>query len=411
MGKGGRGSASEATADDEFFVHIHGKKIDCRKWSRSHPGGSKALRIFKDRDATEQFDMYHSPAAIKTLELMSKSAPDATAAESAVSTSVLGVGFEALRQRLVAEGCFEPNYPDEAFKLVLTLGPGFLGARLLHSGMPALGALLIGFSFYLCGWTAHDYLHHGVIKGSSKRMVHWNNACGHALGMWQGYSVGWWRARHNTHHLVTNEDGNDPDIKTAPLLIYVRNNPAIAATLNAVQRWQQYYYVPLMSILDAYWRFESLQYLAARPITKTWPDWCMMGVHYAVLLWVFSGQMAWLPFMTLCRGFMTGIVVFATHYGEDILDGGNHGMTLVEQTALTSRNITGGHVMNVLTGYISLQTEHHLFPMMPTANLDKAQPLVRAFFKEYGLLYRESNLVECVKYNIKALEFSHLLQH
>ena len=52
MGKGGRGSASEATADDEFFVHIHGKKIDCRKWSRSHPGGSKALRIFKDRDAT-----------------------------------------------------------------------------------------------------------------------------------------------------------------------------------------------------------------------------------------------------------------------------------------------------------------------------------------------------------------------
>ena len=190
---------------------------------------------------------------------MSKSAPDATAAESAVSTSVLGVGFEALRQRLVAEGCFEPNYPDEAFKLLLTLGPGFLGARLLHSGMPALGALLIGFSFYLCGWTAHDYLHHGVIKGSSKRMVHWNNACGYALGMWQGYSVGWWRARHNTHHLVTNEDGNDPDIKTAPLLIYVRNNPAIAATLNAVQRWQQYYYVPLMSILDAYWRFESLQ--------------------------------------------------------------------------------------------------------------------------------------------------------
>ena len=42
-----------------------------------------------------------------------------------------------------------------------------------------------------------------------------------------------------------------------------------------------------------------------------------------------------------------GIVVFATHYGEDILDGGDHGLTLVEQTALTSRNITGGHAMNV----------------------------------------------------------------
>ena len=47
--------------------------------------------------------------------------------------------------------------------------------------------------------------------------------------------------------------------------------------------------------------------------------------------------------------------------------------------------------------------------MMPTANLDKAQPLVRAFFKKHKLLYRESNLLECVKYNIKALEFGHLL--
>ena len=102
--------------------------------------------------------------------------------------------------------------------------------------------------------------------------MHWNNAVGYALGMWQGYSVGWWRARHNTHHLVTNEDGNDPDIKTAPLLVYVRNNPAIAATLNAVQRWQQYYYVPLMSILDAYWRFESLQVPAPEPSRETNPD-------------------------------------------------------------------------------------------------------------------------------------------
>ena len=101
---------------------------------------------------------------------MSKSAQDAPA-ETAVSKSELGLGFEALRQRLVREGLFEPNYLDEAFKLLLTLGPAFVGARLLHSGMPALGALLIGFSFYLCGWTAHDYLHHGVIKGSSKRMV------------------------------------------------------------------------------------------------------------------------------------------------------------------------------------------------------------------------------------------------
>merc|ERR1712178_518608 len=113
--------------------------------------------------------------------------------------------------------------------------------------------------------------------------------------------------------------------------------------------------------------------------------------------------MRYLMLTTLCRGFMTGIVVFATHYGEDVLPG-DHGLTLVEQTALTSRNITGGYIMNVLTGYISLQTEHHLFPMIPTANLEKVQPLVRSFFKEHGLEYREDNIFECVKLCMAALD-------
>jgi len=48
--------------------------------------------------------------------------------------------------------------------------------------------------------------------------------------------------------------------------------------------------------------------------------------------------------------------------------------------------------------------------MMPTGHLEKAQPLTRAFFKKHGLIYRESNLVECVKYNIKALEFERVLK-
>jgi len=410
MGKGGKGDGlnlQTSVDDGAFEVFIHNKRIDVQKWVHTHPGGSKALRIFKDRDASEQFDMYHSPAAHKKLAVMKKAAPDAPV-ESGVATTPIGKDFAAMVATFEAKGWYEPHYADEAFKLVLTLGPAFIGARML-STMPALGSFLIAFSFYLSGWTAHDYLHHAVIKGEQRKLVQWNNAVGYFIGMWQGYVVGWWRARHNTHHLVTNEHGNDPDIKTAPLLVYVRGNPKIAAALTFMQRFQTYYYVPVMSIMDIYWRVESLQYIMVRPLRKTWPDWLMMGVHYAFLAWIFDGRLQWMGFMTLCRGFMTGIVTFATHYGEDILDG-NHGMTLVEQTALTSRNITGGYIVNVLTGYISLQTEHHLFPMMPTAHLEKTQPFVKAFFEKHGLNYRQSNLVECVKYNIKALEWSHLVQ-
>jgi len=399
MGKGGYTGAK--VPDQPLQVYLKGKVLDVTKFQRSHPGGAKALKIFKDRDATEQFNMYHSPGAHKKLDLMLQGAPDAPA-EAAVATSKLGTAFAELDQKLHEMGLYKPAYGDETFKLFLTLAPGILGARLVCTGMPALGGFLMAFSFYLAGWTAHDYLHHGVFKGSQSKLVSWNNLMGIMLGGWQGFSTEWWRARHNTHHLVTNEKGNDPDIRTRPVFTFVKGNPKLSSSLNAVQRLQQYYYVPMMSALDMYWRFESMQVLAARPLKKVWHEWLLLGVHYAVLGWIFAGQYQWLLFCTLCRGFMTGIVVFATHYGEDLLDG-DHGLTLVEQTALTSRNITGGYLVNLLTGYISLQTEHHLFPMMPTANLEACQPLVRSFFKEHNLLYRESNLVECVKLNIRAL--------
>jgi len=416
MGKGGSASNVQAAPvevkNEQVEVYLFGKVVDVTKFLRTHPGGSKALKIFRNRDATEQFISYHSPAAHKKLELMSRNAPDAPAEAMTVSTGAIGRDFEAMRQSHIAKGYYEPDYADEVFKLFVTLAPGILGARLLHTGMPVLGAALIGFSFYMCGWTAHDYLHHGVFKNSQSQLVLWNNVIGFLLGMWQGFAPGWWRARHNTHHLVTNEKGNDPDIKTAPVLTFVRGKPELATMLNFVQQWQEYYYVPLMALLDFYWRLESIQYLTTRKMKDVWIEYAMMAGHYAVLFWVFQNEsgIMWpeLAMMSLLRGFLTGIVVFATHYGEEHLDGGDHKMTLAEQTALTSRNITGGYLVNLLTGYISLQTEHHLFPMMPTAHLSKTQDDVRAFFKKHNLLYRESNLVECVKFNIAALRHGDL---
>eukprot|EP00966_Prymnesium_polylepis_P054168 1252238-Prymnesium_polylepis.1 len=53
MGKGGQGKMPA----EEVKVHLKGKVVDVTKFQRSHPGGAKALRIFKDRDATEQFNM------------------------------------------------------------------------------------------------------------------------------------------------------------------------------------------------------------------------------------------------------------------------------------------------------------------------------------------------------------------
>lgn len=62
MGRGGdaRGPAGKpATEDDDassWNVFIHGVAVDVSAFAARHPGGTKPLRIFKNRDATEQFD-------------------------------------------------------------------------------------------------------------------------------------------------------------------------------------------------------------------------------------------------------------------------------------------------------------------------------------------------------------------
>merc|ERR1712087_1042320 len=84
-------------------------------------------------------------------------------------------------------------------------------------------AVLLGLFYQQCGWLAHDFLHHQVF---SKRRY------GDYLGLFwgnlmQGYSVQWWKNKHNGHHAVCNlhsstalaQDG-DPDIDTMPLLAW-----------------------------------------------------------------------------------------------------------------------------------------------------------------------------------------------
>ena len=102
------------------------------KFLRTHPGGAKALRIFANRDASEQFTSYHSPAAFKKLELMSRGAPDAPKEAMVVSQGAIGRDFEAMRLealRLYSEANARLASSKNAKTLVVPRGDEWL-ARL-----------------------------------------------------------------------------------------------------------------------------------------------------------------------------------------------------------------------------------------------------------------------------------------
>ena len=75
----------------------------------------------------------------------------------------------------------------------------------------------------------------------------------------------------------------------------------------------------------------------------------------------------------------------------------------LRRQVLTSRNITGGRLMNIAMGGLDLQIEHHLFPRMPSANLRKVRPIVKEFCAERGIPYTETNLVSSYRVIIRYL--------
>jgi linoleoyl-CoA desaturase len=54
---------------------------------------------------------------------------------------------------------------------------------------------------------------------------------------------------------------------------------------------------------------------------------------------------------------------------------------------LGSANISGSKLMHIMTGNLSHQVEHHLFPDLPSNRYGEIAPKVQALFEKYDLNY------------------------
>jgi linoleoyl-CoA desaturase len=59
---------------------------------------------------------------------------------------------------------------------------------------------------------------------------------------------------------------------------------------------------------------------------------------------------------------------------------------------LGSCNIEGGTLFHVMSGHLSHQIEHHLFPDMPSNRYPEVAPRVRALCERYGVPYNSGSL-------------------
>jgi linoleoyl-CoA desaturase len=90
----------------------------------------------------------------------------------------------------------------------------------------------------------------------------------------------------------------------------------------------------------------------------------------------------WSHSVIMCGHFPNGVETFE----KTSIEGETRGEWYLRQM-LGSANISGPRLLHIMTGNLSFQIEHHLFPDLPSNRYQEIAPQVRALFDRYGLKY------------------------
>jgi linoleoyl-CoA desaturase len=93
------------------------------------------------------------------------------------------------------------------------------------------------------------------------------------------------------------------------------------------------------------------------------------------------------------RSFWSNAIIFCGHFPdqtfvftEDEVQDETRGGWYVRQL-VGAANISGGPAFHVMSGNLSYQVEHHLYPDMPSSRYQEIAPKVREICERYGLPY------------------------
>ena len=319
----------------------------------------------------------------------------------------LGRELDAIRARVVADLGTEDR--DYIYDVVKT-----------QRGLEAVGraALFLGFlpPFWCAGTAAlglskildNMEIGHNVMHGQydwmrdpalNSAMFEWDTAC----------PSDQWRHSHNyIHHTFTNIVGKDRDIGYGVL------------RMEAGQRWNPYYLAnPVWAfLLMIFFQYgvalhdleienvvsgkrkmsenTALRKAIARKVARqTVKDYLLFPALSGPLflstltanasanlvrnVWAFS--------IIFCGHFPSGVATFT----EEETENESRGRWYLRQM-LGSANISGGPLFHILSGNLSHQIEHHLFPDLPARRYPQIAPEVKAICEKYGLPYNTGGL-------------------
>ncbi|WP_069112309.1 fatty acid desaturase [Jiangella alba] len=226
-----------------------------------------------------------------------------------------------------------------------------------------------------------------------------------------------WKHGHNyVHHTYTNIHGMDRDIgynlfridKDQPWYPSHRFNLPLAFLLMLVFEWGVMYHgVELDEYLSGKLPKAEFQARRKRALRKIGRQLLKDYVLFpALTLPLVPFTAWWVPLAVLGGNAVANVirniwafnVIFCGHFPADVetfakedAENETRGQWYLRQL-LGSANISGSRLFHVLTGNLSHQIEHHLFPDIPARRYPEVARDVRRLVEKYGLQYNTGRL-------------------
>lgn len=223
-------------------------------------------------------------------------------------------------------------------------------------------------------------------------------------------AAGWQHEHNYLHHTYTNVIGKDRDFGYG----IFRMSDDIA--------WQPKHLMqPAYNVLNAlFFQYAIANYCAGDETSllqkdRRDPVWrAYMGKQWRHVLkeYVFWPLLAGPFFLKVLLGnFAADVirnvwafsVIYCGHFGadahtfDDIGEAKEHRGRWYLRQILGSCNIKGGKIMQIASGHLSQQIEHHLFPTLPAWRYPKLSAEVRAICEKHGLYYNQRSMFTQLK--------------
>ncbi|MFD3702604.1 fatty acid desaturase family protein [Nocardia sp. NPDC058658] len=331
---------------------------------------------------------------------------------TAADVEALGTEFDAIRREIESSrGADDARYIRNVIRLQRALeisGRTVLFASFLPPAWLA-GVALLGSAKIIENMEIGHNVMHGQWDWMNDPEIHstaweWDNA---------GPSAHWKITHNFLHHKYTNVLGMDDDIGYG-LLRVTRD-----------QRWIPFYLGnPIYNlILQALFEYGvAIQHLELGKVAKKkWakdsPEWKQFEADRAVVLKKIGKQAlkdyVVFPLLTgpsfvttltaniaanVVRNVWTNAIIFCGHFPDGAekftkadIEGETKGEWYLRQM-LGSANISGGPLLHFMSGNLSHQIEHHLFPDLPSNRYAAIAVRVRELAEKYDLPYTTGSL-------------------